>query len=151
MATSKIFPRTDKANSSTNCLQSNLYGMPVLSITNKQIDIMRGAFEKSPKTSSFSHNHGKNWKNVDNSVDKLWISCGQGCGQLAFSPPLWIAVDKSASYPQESATYPQNTPQHFSHNYAAKLPISTVSTAPTIDSLSNQKVFMFVEPKGMRL
>jgi hypothetical protein len=36
---------------------------------------------------------------VDNSVDKLWISCGRSCGKLGLRHPLWIAVDKLASYP----------------------------------------------------
>ena len=54
---------------------------------------------------------------VDKSVDKLWIRLWTSCGQLPLSRGLWKAVDKSASYPQASATYPHFCPQAFSHNH----------------------------------
>lgn len=65
-------------------------------------------------------------------VDKLWISCGQTCGQLDLNTPLWIAVDKSSSYPQLKLSYPQNYPHVFFRPRRVKLGFSTFSTGPII-------------------
>jgi hypothetical protein len=77
---------------------------------------------------------------VDNSVDKLWISCGRTCGKLGLRHPLWIAVDKLTSYPQGKASYPQNCPQAIFRPRRQNYHFSTFSTGPTI-IVSNLKKF----------
>jgi hypothetical protein len=79
-------------------------------------------------------------KSVDKSVDKLWISCGWGCGKLALHEPLWIAVDKSGSYPQGRSGYPQNYPHPILRPGQQNWYLSTFSTGPTIIT-SNLKKF----------
>ena len=88
---------------------------------------------------------------VENPVDKLWISCGWTCGQLGTFSPLWIPVDKLASYPQVKSSYPQNYPHTVYRSGQQKPQISTVSTAPTIYKGSYLNLLDFFRHKIKKL
>lgn len=76
------------------------------------------------KWTQFSH--------VDKAVEKLWKTCGWSCGKLPSFTALWIAVEKSPSYPQQKPIYPQFYPHGLFRPGQENHHISTVSTGPTI-------------------